>query len=78
MRIAATPAIRSRHPSILPIPAEPGAVDLTLVLRSEWDPSYSHRFRQLRYVVVGTVDEATNLLRKIGYAQPQDASPDRN
>lgn len=77
MRIAATNTIREHLPGLSPIPSEPGYADFTVVLMSEWDESYRHRFRQLKYVVVNSLEEAEDVLKAIGYDKSSGGSSDR-
>lgn len=67
MRVAASPLIRAHYPDLLEIPAEPGFVDLTIIHRHDWKPEYSHRTRQLRYIVVTSISQVHELLEVIGY-----------
>lgn len=73
MRIAASPSILARHPGLLPIPDEPGYVDISIILDSEWKESYTHRFRQLRFVVVHTLEDADEVLVALHYDFKNDS-----
>ena len=75
MRIAVSESIRRLYPKLCPIPAEPGFVDLTIILSRDWKPEYHFRARQLRYIVVNTVDQAIEFLSEMEYVtNPQDPS----
>jgi hypothetical protein len=68
MKIAATESLRRLYPSLLlPIPVEPGIVDLTIVVRHEWKEDYWFRVRQLRYIIVDSVEAGVKLLQEMGH-----------
>lgn len=77
MKIAASQSVLTTHPDLLAIPPEPGSVDITVILRSDWLPSYSGRSRQLRYIIVESLHDADQLLEKLQYDVREDDPPDR-
>lgn len=68
MKIAASETVRTIWPSLAPLPSGSTPVDVSIILSTDWHPSYSERRRTLRYVIVSTLEEVEVLLKELGHA----------